>query len=63
MGRGKGENAKLGVRGRDGPNSSVLAGSLLSDLGNSIWVSVLDSTNVHQILISFSFNSYNKSTT
>ena len=40
MGRGKGENAKLGVRGREGPNSSVLAGSLLSDLGNSIWVSV-----------------------
>lgn len=57
----KGKNAKLGVKDRDDSNSSVLAGSLLSDLGNSTWVSVLDSTNTHQMFIPFSFNSYNKS--
>lgn len=37
-GGGEEEEAKLGVRNKDG-SCSILAGNLLNNLGNSIWAS------------------------
>lgn len=43
-----------------GGSSSVWAANLLSDLGNSVWVSVLHSPDALQVPIPLSFNSHNK---